>query len=126
MERYIYDSENGLWYELRGEYFFPILGESLKDASPRYGKYGMLRKTYLKEHKFGVYQAMILQNCLNTHLNQVEEEAGRRMELLVEEMAETKGVTEKLKAKDAMHWCGLMNNIRHCAEEIVLEEIVYQ
>lgn len=85
----------------------------------------MLRKTYLKEHKFGVYQSMILRNCLNTHLNQVDEEVSRRMALLVEKIAEAEGVTKKLKEKDAMHWCGLMNNIRQCAEEIVLEEIVY-
>lgn len=125
MEKYIYDSKNGLWYELRGDYFFPILGESLMDEPVRYGKYGMLRKTYLKEHKFGVYQSMILQSCLNAHLNQVDEEANSRMEILVEKIAEAEEVTEKLKAKDPMRWCRLMNNIRYCAEEIVLEEIVY-
>lgn len=125
MGKQIFDEKNGLWYEQRGDYFFPILGESSEDEPVRYGKYGMLRKTYLKEYKSGWYQSMLLQGKLNKHLNQIDKEAKEKIELLVEQMAERQGVTEKLKAEDQVKWCGLMNNIRHSAEEIVLKEIIY-
>lgn len=68
---------------------------------------------------------MILQSRLNAHLNPMDEEANRRMGTLVEKIEEARGVTEKLKAKDSVQWCGEMNIIRHCAEEIVLEVVVY-
>lgn len=68
---------------------------------------------------------MLLQGKLNKHLNQIDWEAREQIELLVKQMAERQRVTEKLKAEDQIKWCGLMNNIWHCAEEIVLEKIVY-
>nr|WP_296009913.1 TnpV protein [uncultured Blautia sp.] len=73
MEKQILDEKNGLWYEQRGDYFFPILGESSEDEPVRYGKYGMLRTTYLKEYKSSWYQSMLLQGKLNKHLNQIEQ-----------------------------------------------------
>lgn len=68
---------------------------------------------------------MLLQGKLNKHLNQIDREAGEQVELLVKQMAERQGVTEILKAEDQIKWCGLMNNIRQCAEEIVLHELIY-
>ena len=125
MEKYIFDENNGLWYERHGDYFIPILGKRSEDEAAAYGKYGMLRKTYLKENRPARYQIMLLQGTLTAHLNQVDKEAREKMELLVTQMAAEQGVTEKLKAEDAMKWCGLMNNIRHCAEKVVLREMIY-
>lgn len=125
MAKQIFDEKNGLWYEQRGDYFFPIWGESSEDEPVRYGKYGMLRKIYLKEYKSGWYQSMLLQGKLNKLLNQIDREAKEQIERLVEQMKERQGVSETMKATDQMHWVGIMNNIRTSAEEIVLWKMIY-
>ena len=89
------------------------------------GKYGMLRKTYLEEHRKGLYLELVLAGKLNEHLHQVDEECNQMMDRLVEQMKEKQGVTEELKMQNQMAWVGRMNNIRACAEEIVLKKIVY-
>ena len=88
-------------------------------------KYGMLRKSYLQEHRKGLYLELVLAGKLNEHLYQIDEEYNQMMDRLVEQMKERQGVTEELKMQDHMAWVGKMNNIRNCAEEIVVKEIVY-
>ena len=90
------------------------------------GKYGMLRKTYLQEHRKGLYLELVLAGKLNKHLHQINEECNQMMDRLVEQMKKRQGVTEELKMQDQMAWVGRMNNIRACAEEIVLKKIVYR
>jgi len=90
------------------------------------GKYGMLRKSYLQEHRKGLYLELVLAGKLNEHLHQVEEECNRMMDRLVEQMKERQGVTEELKMQDQMAWVGRMNNIWTCVEEIELDKIVYR
>ena len=97
----------------------------VNEEEPTYGKYGVLRKEFLKEYRSAKYQYLLLTGKLPTHLNQVDQEAREQVWMLVEQMAEKQGVTETLKKQDQMKWVGLMNNIRNCAEEIVLETIVY-
>lgn len=94
------------------------------DEEAHYGKYGMLRKTYLKEHGKAYYQMLILQGKLNKHLNRVDREAYERVEVLVMQMAEKQGVTERLKAEQPMLWVQRMNGIRTAVEEIVFTEII--
>ena len=84
-----------------------------------------MRKHYLKEHRGGIYQGMVLSGTLKEHLLSVQEQAETRFDVLVEQMADRKGVNEQLKASDQMRWVRLMNNIRNASEEIVLKEIVY-
>ena len=96
-----------------------------EEEEPRYGKYGRMRHTYLKEHHEGLYTGLLLTGKLNTHLNEVDAAAHQRMELLTRQMAKAQGVTEELKAMDQMKWIGAMNNIRNAAEEIVLTELIY-
>ena len=96
-----------------------------EDEEAHYGKYGMLRKTYLKEHRKAYYQMLIRQGKLNKHLNKVDREAHERMDILVAQMAEKQGVTELFKAEQPMLWVRKMNGIRTAAEEMVLTEIVY-
>lgn len=84
-----------------------------------------MRRTYLKEHHEGIYTGLLLSGKLNTHLNEIDETAHARMELLTKQMAAAQGVTEELKARDQMAWVGAMNNIRNAAEEIVLTELIY-
>ena len=110
-------------YTLHGDYYLPdlVLGEE----EPTYGKYGMLRKQFLKEHRSARYQYLLLTGKLNEHLNQTDQEAREQVEMLMKQMAEKKGVTEELKVQDQMKWVRLMNNIKVSAEEIILKNMVY-
>ena len=95
------------------------------DVEPQDGKYGMMRKTYLKEHRPAMYSLYMLEDRLVEHLNLVDDEAQERMDILVRQMMERQGITEELKAYDHMEWVRAVNNIRNAAEEIVLKELVY-
>ena len=123
MEKHIYDEKNGLRYTLQGDYYLPDL--ALNEEEPTYGKYGMLRKQFLKEHRSARYQYMLLTGKLNEHLNQIDQKVREQVETLMEQMTEKQGVTEELKAQDQMEWVRLMNNIKASAEEIVLKNMIY-
>ena len=97
-----------------------------KDKEPHYGKYGRMRRQYLKEHRPAIYSLCMLEDRLTDHLNAVDDEAQERMEILVRQMMEKQGITEELKARDQMAWIGAVNNIRNAAEEIVLKELIYR
>ena len=94
-------------------------------VDPKSSKYGMMRKTYLKEHRPAMYSLYMLEDRLTEHLNTVDDEAQERMDILVSQMMEKQGITEELKARDQMEWVRAVNNIRNAAEEIVLKELVY-
>ena len=123
MKKQIYDEKNGISYTLHGDYYLPDL--VLREEEPIYGKYGMLRKQFLKEHRSAGYQYLLLIGKLNEHLNQTDQEAREQVETLMEQMTEKQGVTEELKAQDQMEWVRLMNNIKASAEEIVLKNMIY-
>ena len=123
MKKQIYDEKNGMGYTLHGDYYLPDL--VLREEEPTYGKYGMLRKQFLKEHRSARYQYMLLIGKLNEHLNQIDQEVREQVETLMEQMTEKQGVTEELKAQDQMEWVRLMNNIKASAEEIVLKNMIY-
>ena len=122
MKKQIYDEKNGMSYTLHGDYYLPDL--VLREEEPTYGKYGMLRKQFLKEYRSARYQYMLLTEKLNEHLNQIDQEVREQVETLMEQMTEKQGVTEELKAQDQMKWVRLMNNIKASAEEIVLKNLV--
>ena len=123
MKKHIYDENNGLSYTLHGDYYLPDL--AVNEEEPTYGKYGMLRKQFLKEHRPARYQYLLMTGELMAHLNRVDQEARELVEILMKQMKEKQEVTEQLKMQDQMKWVGIMNNIKACAEEIVLKEIVY-
>ena len=123
MKKQIYDEKNGMSYTLHGDYYLPDL--VLREEEPTYGKYGMLRKQFLKEHRSARYQYMLLTGKLNEHLNQIDQKVREQVETLMEQMIEKQGVTEELKAQDQMEWVRLMNNIKASAEEIVLKNMIY-
>ena len=95
------------------------------DEEPHYGKYGIMRKTYLKEHRPAMYSLYMLEGRLTEYLNAVDDEAQERMDILVRQMMEKQGITEELKVRDQMEWVRVVNGIRSRAEEIVLKELVY-
>ena len=123
MEKHVYDEKNGLSYALCGDYYLPDL--VLNEEEPTYGKYGMLRKQFLKEHRSARYQYMLLTGKLNEHLNQIDQEARKQVEILMEQMVKKQGATEELKAQDQMKWVRLMINIKSSAEEIVVKNTIY-
>jgi hypothetical protein len=124
MDKYIFDESNGLWYELRGDYYFPCLTLPAEEKQP-IGIWGQRHKRYLKEHKQAVYTALLLSGRLNSYLADIDQQAQERLDTLVEQMKQAQGITEQLKASDPMAWVGRMNNIRACAMEIVNKEIIY-
>ena len=111
-------------YHKSGGYYLPNL--VLEDTEVQsIGKYGRMRKRYLKEHRPALYSSLLLTGKLDQHLAEIDETCEERMELLSGQMARQEGVTEELKAADQMEWVRRMNSIRNRAEEIVLHELVY-
>ena len=123
MEKQIYDEKNGLSYTLHGDYYLPDL--EINEEESTYGKYGIMRKQFLKEHRSAKYQYLVLTGKLTEYLNQVDKEAREKVEMLVEQIAERWGVTEELKMQDQMEWVRRMNNIQATAEEIAYKNIIF-
>lgn len=123
MKKQIYDEKNGLSYTLYGDYYLPDL--EINEEEPTYGKYGIMRKQFLKEHRSARYQYLVLTGKLTEHLNQIDKEVREKVEMLVEQMAEQWGVTEELKMQDQMEWVRRMNNILEIAEEIIEGKLLY-
>ena len=123
MKKQIYDEKNGLSYTLHGDYYLPDL--EINEEEPTYGKYGIMRKQFLKEHRSARYQYLVLTGKLTEHLNQVDKEVREKVEILVEQMAEQWGVTEELKMQDQMEWVRRKNNIQATAEEIAYKNIIF-
>ena len=96
------------------------------DEEPHYGKYGMMRKTYLKEYRPAMYSLYMLEDRLTEHLNTVDDEAQERMDILVRQMMDRQGIMEELKVRDQMEWVRAVNGIRNMAEEIVLNGLIYR
>ncbi len=124
MEKYIYDESNSLWYELQGDYYIPCLTLPEEESKP-IGIWGQRHRAYLKEHRKVTYTTMLTEGKLNSYLADIDKQAQERLETLVEQMKQAEGITEQLKADNAMEWVQKMNNIRHGAEEIVCSEIIY-
>lgn len=95
------------------------------EEAPTLTKYGRMRERYLREHKKVLYYNLLTSGKLYEHLADIDTSAYNMAEYLIKEMAKKQGVTEQLKVEDMMRWVGLMNNIRACADEIVLNDIVY-
>lgn len=125
MKDHIYNEQNGLHYTLHGDVYLPDLVYS-ENNYPPLGKYGMLRKTYLKENFKVQYSLMLRNDTLWPHLLEIDRQAHDMMDTIVEQMKKERGITERLKADDWWLWVREMGNIRNAAEEIVMREIVYQ
>ena len=111
-------------YEKCGNYLIPNLFPN-SEPEGELRKFGLMRKSYLKNHRRSIYSGLLLSGELKKHLLMIQEQAEERFDLLVEQMAKQEGVMEQLKAQDQMLWVRKMNNIRARAEEIVREEIIY-
>jgi len=115
---------NGITYRTQDGYRLPNL---LPPQEPEVtiGKYGLLRRRFLKEHRRVMFTNLLTSGKLTEHLLEIEQTARSRVDQITEQMAKDEGVTEQMKATDQMKWVGLMNSIRQAAEETVLEELIY-
>ena len=110
-------------YIRMGDYFIPDL--ELPEEPRPIGKWGRMRREYLKEHKPIQYNCLLLSGKLWTHLADLNEQAQDRLDRIIEQMKTAEGITEDLKANDPMAWVCAMNNIRNRAEEIILQKLIY-
>ena len=115
---------NEIGYTMENGYRIPNL---LPHQEPeiRLGKYALLRRRFLMQHRRGTFSHLLTSGKLNPHLTEIDRTARTRIEQITEQMARAEGVTEELKARDQMKWVGLMNSIRQTAEETVLQELIY-
>ena len=122
MEHIFFDERNGLWYELCGDHYVPCLEVP---ESPRVGKFGRMRNTFLREHRGAIYTGMLFSGKLNAHLEEIDRQANEMLDRLIEQHAAAEQITEERKANDQMAWVQVMNSIRSRAEEVVLSELIY-
>ena len=119
----VYDETNGLTYDLVGDYYFPRLAVP-EEPEGDIGRYGRMRKRFLKEHRKGDFAEFLMNGNLKQHLMDIDREAKEQIELITAQLARAEGVTEALKARDQLGWIRAMNSCRARAEDQVIREIV--
>ena len=125
MEKYIYNEQNGLWYELQGDYYLPCL-KLPEEPEVHIGIWGQRHRRYLKSHRRALYTSLIASGKLNGYRADIDRLAEDMYSRLVKQMAEAEGVNEELKSTDQMVWVQRMNNIRNRVSEIISEELFYR
>ena len=116
---------NGIAYELRGGKYYPTLSLPIQN-NYKIGKYGLLHLDYIKTYCKGRYTTILTQGTLNSYLREIDAQAIEMMERLISSLADERGIDEKLKEQNALLWVAEMNNVKACAEEIVLKEVIYK
>lgn len=124
MDKYIFDKTNGLWYELAGDYYLPCLTVPAEEEQ-LLGVWDQRHKRYLKEHRPVLYNTLLLSSKLDSYLADIDQQAEKMLDSIIEQMTQAQGITEALKATDQMAWVGRMNNIQASAMEIVNKKIIY-
>ena len=124
MDKYIFDESNGLWYELRGDYYIPRLTLATNEDQP-IGLWGQRHLRYIKEYRKALYTSLQSSGKLNSYLTDIDQQAQERLDTIIQQMVQAQGITEELKAVDQMAWVGRMNTTRASAMEIVSQEIIY-
>lgn len=124
MDKYIYDENNGLWYELQGDYYLPCLTLPSEEEKP-IGIWGQRHKRYLKEHRKATYTTLLTSGRLNAYLAEIDKQAEEMSYRLLRQMAECESVTEDLKANNQFEWVRCMNSIWNRTMEIVNAALIY-
>ncbi|MBR3382797.1 MAG: TnpV protein [Clostridia bacterium] len=119
----VYDESNGLTYDLVGDYYYPRLAVP-EEPEGDIGRFGRMRKRFLKEHRKGVFAELLLTNTLHYYLVEVNNDALTMIERITDQLAKAEGVTEDLKARDQLEWIRAMNSCRARAEEIAVRELI--
>lgn len=124
MDKYIYDEKNGLWYELRGDYYLPCL-KLPEEIEVHIGAWGQHHRRYLKEHRQAPYTRLLTSGKLNSYLADIDRQAKEMFSQLVSQLAAAENTTEALKRTNQMEWVRRMNIIQNRAREIVNSEPIY-
>ena len=124
MEKYIYDVNNGLWYELQGDYYIPCL--KLPDEEQvEIGVWGQRHLEYIKHHRKGFYTSLVLDCKLNRYLADINKQAEEMFDTLISQYKPAEGISEQLKSVNQLEWVARMNNIRNRAIETINNNIIY-
>ena len=125
MEQYIYNEQNGLWYELRGDYYIPCLDLPAEKEERSIGVWGQRHLRYIREHKKALYTSLLTNGKLQSYLADVEEQAQELFDRLMKQRTEREGITETLKADNQMEWVGRINALRSAVIETVNAEVIF-
>ena len=123
LNKRIHDDSNGLDYVLVGDYYIPDL--KLPEESRPIGRWGRIHRAFLKEHRPGRYNELLLSGTLWTYLADLNDQAADRLACIISQMQAAEGITEELKSRDPLAWIGTMNSIQSRAEEIIFSEMVF-
>lgn len=125
MEQYIYNEQNGLWYELRGDYYIPCLKLPAEKEERSIGVWGQRHLRYIREHKKALYTSLLTSGKLQSYLADVEEQAQELFDRLMNQRAEREDITETLKADNQIEWVRRMNALRSAVIETVNAEVIF-
>ena len=125
VEKYIYNEQNGLWYELQGDYYIPCLVLPDEKEERHIGIWGHRHMRYIREHKKVLYTDLLISGKLQSYLADVEEQAQELFDRLMKQRTEREGITEKLKAESPMLWVGGMNALWSAVTETVNTEVIF-
>ena len=125
MEQYIYNEQNSLWYELRGDYYIPCLKLPAQKEERHIGVWGQRHLRYIREHKKALYTSLLTSGRLHSYLADVEEQAQELFDRLMKQRVECEGITETLKADNQMEWVQRMNALRSAVTETVNAEAIF-
>lgn len=121
----LHDSNNGLDYTLVNDHYLPNLTVAAPAEQHPTGRWGRLHKRYLEEHHPIRYNQLVLSGELGSYLATLDEQADKQLALIIQQMQDVEGVTEALKAENQLEWVRRMNSIRSRAEEIIMQEILF-
>lgn len=125
LKKEYYNESNGLWYELKGDYYYPMIAV-LKQEKIILGKYSRARLNYIKQHKKVLYTDLVITGTLNKHLTEIDNAANERVNTIINELAKKENIPIHYDGKmEQLEWVSLMNNYKHCAEEIIYFELIY-
>lgn len=125
LKKEYYNESNGLWYELKGDYYYPIITIP-KQEKVILGKYGRARLNYIKQHKKGLYAELLMTGELAKHLSEIDTTANKRVNEIITQMAKSENVPIHYDGKiEQLEWVSLMNNYKNCAEEIIYSKFIY-
>ena len=125
MKQYIYNEQNGLWYELWGDYYIPCLELPTEKEERHIGVWGQRHLRYIREHKKALYTSLLTSGRLHSYLADVEEQAQELFDRLMKQRAEREGITETLKTDNQMEWVQRMNALRLAVTETVNADVIF-
>lgn len=123
-DKEIKENKYGIEYTKVGDYYIPNLVLK-KEEKVNLNKYGRARLNFLKQNRKAEYTIMFVNGTLNKHLKEIQETAGERIDIIIEQLKEKNNLTEEMKNTEQLYWVGMMNNFKSIAEEIVYKELIY-